>query len=187
MPRLAARAKSSEPRTAKRSWAGARSRFPPLQGLLRGILGKRGGQPTEQGTSSRSRLRMRPTWSLVLQPARKEANVMGTILIDKLLSAASQAGGERSAHHRRPAAGAAAAWSAAEAQDQGARADRHHGPDEEHHARPLPAGISGDRQHRLRLRVWRSGPVPRLGLSAAGQRGDGAAADSRRSMDDGQT
>ena len=43
--------------------------------------------------------------------------------------------------------------------------------DEEHHARAVPAGTAGGGRDRLRLRVRRQGPVPRLGLQAARQRG----------------
>ena len=35
------------------------------------------------------------------------------------------------------------------------RQRRHHGADEEHHPRPLPAGVAGEGRGRLRLRVRR--------------------------------
>ena len=44
-------------------------------------------------------------------------------------------------------------------------------PDEEHYARAVPAGVAGGGRGRLRLRVWRQGPLPCLGLQAARLRG----------------
>ncbi len=38
--------------------------------------------------------------------------------------------------------------------------------DEEHHPRTLPAGAAGGGRMRLRLRLWRRGPVPRVDLQA---------------------
>ena len=65
-------------------------------------------------------------------------------------------------------------------EDQGARAGRHGGADEEHHARPLPAGIAGGGQ--LRTSASPSATMARFRVSIFKQRGnvgDGAAADSR--------
>lgn len=92
---------------------------------------------------------------------------------------------QRPAHRRGAAAGLAASRPAREVGDEGSRAARHRFADEEHRAGTVPAGIAGAGGGRLRLRLRRQGPVPRLDLQAAGPHGDGAAADSRRSAEHG--
>ena len=66
------------------------------------------------------------------------------------------------------------------ARNQGAGCGRHHGPDEEHHARAMPAGVAGGRRQRLRLRLRRHGPLPRVGFQAEELRGHRLAVDSRQ-------
>ena len=88
--------------------------------------------------------------------------------------------GQRPAPDRRQPADAPAARPHASAGDEGPRAARHRGADEEHHARALPAGAAGSGRDRLRLRLRRDGPVPRGHLQAARQHRPGAAADPQR-------
>ena len=109
-----------------------------------------------------------------------------TILIDKLLHAVRQAGGERSPHHRRPAAGVAAAMAAC-----GGWRPKCSTPDD---TVALMKSITPDRCQKELAEVGGTdfgfafgdaGPVPRVGLQAARQRGHGAAADSQQAADVG--
>ena len=110
---------------------------------------------------------------------------MGTILIDKLLSACVKQGASdlHITVGQPPVLRLTAGCSGSRPRSG---AGRHAGADEEHHAGPLPAGIPGNGQRRLRLRVRRRGPLPRVGLPAARQRGDGVAADSHQDVVDGR-
>ena len=105
---------------------------------------------------------------------------MGTLLIDKLLqTVCSQKASDLHLDRGQPA-DVAIAWSHAPAGDEGAGACRHGCLDEEHHAGAVSARAAGGGGNRLRLCVWRHGPVPRGDLQAARQHRPGAAADSQR-------
>ena len=110
---------------------------------------------------------------------------MGTILIDKLLSAQVKQGASDLHITVGQPPVLRPTWSAAKAEDQGAGSRRHDGADEKHHTRPLPTGISRNGQHRLRIRLWRPGAVPRIGVSTTRKRGDCVATDSGRHDDHG--
>ena len=102
---------------------------------------------------------------------------MGTYLIDKLLQTVVKRKASDLHITVGPAAGAADRRPHEEAGDEGAGAGGHGGPDEEHRPGAVPAGVAGGRGRRLRFRLRRPGPLPRVDLQAAGVRGHGAAAD----------